>query len=97
MPMEAELIVSVETAVPPETRPMLVGLTEAVRPVVVDREKETVPEKLLRLVRVRMEEPGEPARIVRDEGLEARLKSATLTVMTTAWVSVPLVAVTVRA
>ncbi len=88
---------SVETAVPPETRPMLVGLTEVARPGEADMEKETVPEKLLRLVRVRMEEPGEPARIVRDEGLEVRLKSATLTVMTTAWVRVPLVAVTVTA
>lgn len=86
--------VSAEAADPPEIRPMFAGLMEAVRPVEADREKKMVPEKLLRLVRVMVEVPDESARIVRDEGLDVRLKSATLTVMTTECVKVPFVAVT---
>ena len=95
--MADELRVSIEVADPPEISPMLAGLMDVVRPGEADRENKMVPEKLLMLVRVMVDVPDEPARIVRGEGFDVRVKSATLTVMTTECVRVPFVAVTVTA
>ncbi len=85
----------VDVPVPPTVNGRLVELREAVRPAEGVRLRETVPEKLLRLVMVRVEVPDEPARIVRERGLGAMLKSATLTVTRAERVNVPLLALTV--
>ena len=64
-------------AEPPEVRPIVLGLRDAVRPEAVDAESETVPEKLLRLVKTRVELADDPGDIERLEGLAEREKSDT--------------------
>ncbi len=90
---------SMEDPEPPEDNVTLVGLSDAVKPEgVTDEDKETLPEKLLRLARLMIEVPEEPDWIVRlVEPLEM-LKSGvttTLTVTVVVCVSDPLVPVTV--
>jgi len=68
-----ELTVSVDVPVPPELRTILVGFTVAVKPAPAETDSETVPENPPRLAAVRVEVPEELARILRVEGLEARL------------------------
>ncbi len=61
---------------PPEESVTLVGFRDAVRPegeIALDRE--TVPEKLLRLARLIVDVPEEPPEIVRLDGLPEMLKS----------------------
>ncbi len=74
--MVPELTVSVDVAVPPETRTRLAGLTVAVNPVPADTDRETVPEKPPRLVAVRVDVPEEPASMLTVGPPEARVKSA---------------------
>jgi hypothetical protein len=58
----AEFAVSIDVPVPPPVRAMLEGLTDAVRPEgETFVERETVPAKPLRLVRVTVEMAEEPA------------------------------------
>ena len=62
VPVAVEFAVSVDVPVPPRVRVMLEGLTDAVRPEgETFVERETVPEKPLRLVRVIVEMAEEPA------------------------------------
>jgi len=90
---------SVEDPEPPEDNVTLVGLSDAVKPEgVTDEDKETLPEKLLRLARLMIEVPEEPDWIVRLVELLEMLKSGvttTLTVTVVVCVSDPLVPVTV--
>jgi len=55
--------------VPPDAKLTLTGLIEAVRPAGADGERETLPEKLLKLVDVSVELVDEPVMIVRLDGL----------------------------
>jgi len=63
------VIVSTDVAVPPDAKLTLVGLIEAVRPAGADAERETLPEKLLKLVDVSVEVIDEPVMMVRLDGL----------------------------
>ncbi len=65
------VIVSRDVAVPPDAKLTFVGLIEAVRPAGADAERETLPEKLLKLVDVSDEVIDEPVMIVRLDGLAA--------------------------
>ena len=90
---------SVEDPEPPDDNVTLVGLSDAVKPEgVTEEDKETLPEKPLRLARLMIAVPEEPDWIVRlVEPLEM-LKSGvttTLTVTVVVCVSDPLVPVTV--
>ena len=68
--------------VPPPVRVRLAWLRNAARPGVAETVRATVPEKLLRLVRVTVELlEDELTRIVRDVGLADMEKSDTLTVI----------------
>ena len=70
-----ELIVSVDVAVPPLVSVMLEGFRDAVRPEgETFVERETVPAKPLRLVKVIVEVAEDPARIVMVGGLAEMLK-----------------------
>ena len=95
MPIVAELNERVEVAVPPLINPRLVWLRDAVMPTGDDRVRETVPEKLLRLVSVIVDVPEVPASMVEEAGEADIENSETLTVMVVEWVRVPLVALTV--
>ena len=90
---------SVEDPEPPDDNVTLVGLSDAVKPEgVTDEDKETLPEKLLRLARLMIEVPEEPDWIVRLVERLEMLKSGvttTLTVTVDVCVSDPLVPVTV--
>ncbi len=77
--MEETVRVEVPAAV------MLAGLTEAVRAEGADVVSETVPAKPLSPVTVIVEVPGEPARMLREEGLAEIVKSTTFTVTMTEW------------
>lgn len=69
---------------PPDANVTEVGLTEAVGPVgETVTLMDTVPEKLLRLVRVIVEFPGDPCMMLRVVGLEDMLKSGPTTVTET--------------
>jgi len=83
--------------VPPEAITTLVGLIEAVNPVVAEAFRDIVPEKPFRLARLMVEVPVEPATMPTDAGLAEILKSATFTVIKVEWVNVPFVADTVTA
>ena len=75
MSVVVEFAVSVDVPVPPLVRVMLEGLTDAVRPegeTLVERE--TVPVKPLRLVRVIVEMAEEPAVVETMVGLAETLK-----------------------
>ncbi len=62
VPLAVELAVRVDVPVPPLVRVMLEGLSDAVRPEgETFVERETVPVKPLRLVRVMVERAEEPA------------------------------------
>ena len=62
VPLAVELAVRVDVPVPPLLRVMLEGLSDAVRPEgETFVERETVPVKPLRLVRVMVERAEEPA------------------------------------
>ena len=94
MPGVEELSVSVDCPEPP-LRIMLVGFREPVTPEGVVAESWTVPENPLTDDAVIVEVPEVPAKNVRELGLAESVKSTTLTMMVTAWVSEPLVPVTV--
>ena len=81
--------------VPPEETTTLVGLIEAVNPVVAETFSEIVPEKPFRLARLTVEVPVDPATMPTDAGLAVIVKSATFTVIKVEWVIVPFVADTV--
>ncbi len=82
MPIVAELNVNVDVALLPLVRERLVWLSDAVIPGVADIARVTVPVKLFRLVRVRVEEPDAGfTRIVSDVGLADAEKSETFTVI----------------
>ena len=83
--------------VPPEETRTLVGLIEAVNPVVAEAFRDIVPEKPFRLVRLMVEVPVDPATMPTFAGLAVMVKSATFTVITVEWVIVPFVADTVTA
>ena len=72
-----EVMVSADVAELPGVRLTMLGLSEAVRPEAVDVESATVPEKLLKLVKSRVELADDPGDIARLEGLAAREKSDT--------------------
>ena len=80
MPIVAELNKRVDMAVPPLLSIRLDWLREADIPAGDDSASETVPEKLLRLVRVIVELPDAPARTTCDAGLADIENSDTLTV-----------------
>ena len=84
---------------PPDDNVTLVGLSDAVKPEgVTEEDKETLPEKPLRLARLMIAVPEEPDWIVRLVELLEMLKSGvttTLTVTVVVCVSDPLVPVTV--
>ncbi len=84
-----------KVAVPPLINPRLVWLRDAVMPAGDDSARETVPEKLLRLVSVIVDMPEAPASRVREAGVADIENSETLTVRVVEWVRVPLVALTV--
>ena len=81
MPIVAELNERFDVAVPPLLSARLDWLREADIPAGVDSASETVPEKLLRLVRVIVELPDAPARTTCDAGLADIENSDTLTVI----------------
>ena len=93
-------IVAIDAPVPPADRMMLVGLRDTAGPAgLIDAARFTVPENPLRLVKLIVVEPEEPAMTVRLDGLALRLKSdcgtgLTITVIVIEWLSVPLVPVT---
>ncbi len=95
MPIVEELNVRVEVAVPPAPSVRLFRLKEAVAPAGAVGTSETVPEKLLRLVRVMVDVPEVVTRIVWEVGLAEMLKSETLTVIMAERVRVALAALTV--
>lgn len=64
-----EVIVSTDVAVPPDAKLTVVGLIETVRPGGADAERETLPEKPLKLVDVSVEVIDVPSIIVKIEGL----------------------------
>jgi len=81
--------------VPPEETTTLVGLIEAVNPVVAKAFRDIVPEKPFRLARLMVEVPVDPATMAMFAGLAVMVKSATFTVIKVEWVNVPFVADTV--
>ena len=83
--------------VPPEETTTLVGLIEAVNPVVAKAFRDIVPEKPFRLARLMVEVPVDPATMPMFAGLAVMVKSATFTVIKVEWVNVPFVADTVTA
>jgi hypothetical protein len=62
-------MVSTDAAVPPDAKLTLFGLIATVRPAGAEAEKETVPEKPLKLVDVSVVVIDEPVIIVMSEGL----------------------------
>lgn len=68
---------SVELPVPPGLNKTLVLPREAASADGNERLRETLPEKLLRLVKVTDELPKDPTRIVREDGAAVIWKSAT--------------------
>ena len=67
---------SVEDPEPPDDNVTLVGLSDAVKPEgVTEEDKETLPEKPLRLARLMIAVPEEPDWMVRLDGLLDMLKS----------------------
>jgi hypothetical protein len=80
LPIVAELNERVEVAVPPLTNPRLVWLRDAVMPAGDDSVRETVPEKLFKLVSVIVDMPEVPASMVREAGVADTENSETLTV-----------------
>jgi len=81
--------------VPPEETTTLVGLIEAVNPVVAEAFRDIVPEKPFRLARLMVEVPVDPATMPTFAGLAVMVKSATFTVIKVEWFIVPFVADTV--
>ena len=68
-------MVSIEFAVPPPTSVILLGFRLVVSPAGVDEDvRDTVPEKLLRLVTLMVEVPDEPPEMMRLVGLADREK-----------------------
>ena len=95
MPIVGEPNERAQVAVPPLINPRLAWLRDDVMPVGEDSVRETVPEKLLRLVSVIVDMPEVPASMVEEDGEAEVENSETLTVMVVEWVRVPLVAPTV--
>ena len=95
MPIELDPTVNVAAPVAPEERITLVGLIEAVNPVVAEAFRDIVPEKPFRLARLMVEVPVDPATMPMFAGLAVMVKSATFTVIKVEWVNVPFVADTV--
>lgn len=80
MPAGVELVeitVSVDVADPPGERPTMLGATETVRPEGAVADRDTAPEKLLKLVNERVEGVEDPGVTERLEGLAEREKSDT--------------------
>ncbi len=91
-----EEMVRVDDPDPPEERLTLVGPRDAVKlGDETEVDSDTMPEKLLRLVRFIVAVPEEPEEIVRLEGLLEVLKSGILTFTVTLCERVPMVAVMV--
>jgi len=97
VPIELDPTVNVAAPVAPEERITLVGLIEAVNPVVAEAFRDIVPEKPFRLARLMVEVPVDPATMPMFAGLAVMVKSATFTVIKVEWVNVPFVADTVTA
>jgi len=95
LPIVVELNERFEAAVPPALSTRFVWLREAEIPEGADSVSETVPEKPLRLISVRMELPDPLTRIEAEVGLAETENSDTVTVITVEAVEVPLVALTV--
>jgi len=95
VPIELDPTVNVAAPVAPEERITLVGLIEAVNPVVAEAFRDIVPEKPFRLARLMVEVPVDPATMPMFAGLAVMVKSATFTVIKVEWVNVPFVADTV--
>lgn len=70
-------MVRVVVAEPPGVRLIVLGLSRVVRPETVEVESETVPVKLLKLVRTRVELADDPGDTEKLEGLAKREKSDT--------------------